>query len=191
MLSKIKKVFDTIWSWTSTVSGVFLILNIAVIIANIVLRRFFNAPIYGSTELVRYCSLISASFALAQNEWFDGNVKMTLLHETIKKKVADVLRTIMDVACFIGFIFVSYALFGQIIQYLNNGAVTQDLSMPTWIFSLVLFVGFVFLTISFFWKSCIQISILAGKDIEMPKKPPEPGMEDIEKMDLQLQEEGV
>jgi TRAP-type C4-dicarboxylate transport system permease small subunit len=189
MLSKLKRLFDFIWSLTSTVSGILLLINIAIIIANILLRRFAGAPIFGSTELVRYCSLSSAALALAQNEWYDGNVKMTLLLEKIGNKASTVIRAAVDAVCLVGFVYVSASLYKQFATRFVDGSVSQDLSIPIWLIALILFVGFVLLTVCFFCKVCIQIGILTKKDVQLPVRPPEPGMEDIEKMDLILRRE--
>ncbi|MDR3295784.1 MAG: TRAP transporter small permease [Clostridiales Family XIII bacterium] len=191
MLSKLKAIFETIWSWTSTISGILLLFNIAVIIANILLRRFAGAPIFGSTEIVRYCSLASAAFALAQNEWYDGNVKMTLLLEKIGEKAAALIRTFVDLLCFVGFVYVLTGLCKQFVMRLGDGAISQDLGIPIWLVAFILLAGFFLLTVCFFCKSAIQIGMLAGLNVTLPVKPPEPGMEDIEKMDLLLKEGGM
>ena len=172
MLSRLKKSFDYIWSLTSTISGILLLINIVIIIANIILRRFAGAPIFGSTELVRYCSLSSAALALAQNEWYDGNVKMTLLLEKAGRQVSQVIRAIVDAVCFAGFIYVSVSLYRQFALRLGDGAVSQDVNIPIWIVALILFAGFVMLTVCFFCKVCIQIGMLARKDVQLPARPP-------------------
>ena len=70
-----------VWKWEAGIAWVFLFANVLLIMTHIIMRRFFDAPIYGSIELIKYISLCAASFALAQNEWIDGNITMSLVHE--------------------------------------------------------------------------------------------------------------
>jgi TRAP-type C4-dicarboxylate transport system permease small subunit len=127
------------------------------VVANIVLRRFFNAPIFGSTEIVRYVSLAAASFALAENEWIDGNVKMTVLLESMSKKAYDLFILIGNVVCSAVFILISYLLILQSISKFAKVDVSTELSLPLWIPAAVLAFGFCVLTLSIVIKSVILV----------------------------------
>lgn len=145
-----------IWGFTSAIAGVVLTFNMLLIIANIIMRRFFNAPIYGSTELVRYASLVGASFGLAQNEWFEGNIKMTLLTEHIEQKAADIIRFICDVICSIAFSYISYLLIIQAVSKYIKADASTDLRLPIFVFASILAFGFIVLTICLIIKAIIQ-----------------------------------
>lgn len=157
-----------VWKVTSGIASVFLILNMLIIIANIIMRRVFNTPILGSTELVSYASLITASLALAQNEWFDGNIRMTLVVESIPHKAAKVLHFVDYIICSVVFVYVSYLLVNQAVNKFIVADVSTDLHMPIFIFSAVLAFGFILLTVSIIIKMVILgYGVITGDEINL------------------------
>jgi TRAP-type C4-dicarboxylate transport system permease small subunit len=146
---------NKIWKAESAIAGILLVFNMLLIVVNIILRRFFNAPIFGTTELVRYMSLCVASLALAENEWLDGNIKMNLLFEIMSQKTRDILILFGNVACSIIFLLISYLLILQAISKFAKVDVSMELGLPLWVPSAVLAFGFCALTISIIIKSMI------------------------------------
>jgi TRAP-type C4-dicarboxylate transport system permease small subunit len=137
------------------ISCFLLVFNMLLIVANIILRRFFNSPIFGSTELVRYLSLCAASFALSDNEWVDGNVNMTLLLEMMSNKTRDIMVFLGNVFCAVSFVLISYLLIIQAISKYTKGDITTELGIPIWIPASILAFGFVVLTLMIAIKSVI------------------------------------
>ena len=166
-----------VWNVTSTIAGVFLIFNMVLIIANIIMRRIMGAPIFGSTEIVSYASLITASLALAQNEWFDGNVRMTIILDLISKKTSMVIRFIDYIVCSVAFVYISYLLVGQAISKFAIADVSIDLKLPLFVFAGCLALGFIMLTVCIIFKAIIfGYCAIKGEDINL-KRPS--GTEDI------------
>ncbi len=179
-----KKLIDNtnkIWNVTSLCASVFLVLNMIVIVANIITRRFFNTPIFGSTEMVSYASLITASLALAQNEWFDGNIEMTIILEMMPKRAEKILHFVDYIICSVAFTFISYLLFQQAANKFASADYSQDLKLPVWIFTAVLAVGFVLLTICMYLKTVVY-GYAAVKNEEVTLRPdrtgPDPNAEE-------------
>lgn len=143
------------WNALSTFACVFLFLNMAIIIANIIMRRFFGTPIYGSTELVSYASLTTAAIALSQNEWFGGNIRMTLILESIGKKASRIITFIVYIVCSLAFIYISWLLTGQAAAAYSKADISTDLHMPIFIFKTILAVGFIILTICIICKAIV------------------------------------
>jgi TRAP-type C4-dicarboxylate transport system permease small subunit len=125
------------------------------VMVNVILRRFFNSPIYGSTEFIRYISLLSASLAIAENEWVEGNAKMSLLLEKLPKKYADTLIFISGAICSAVFILVTYLLFVQAVDKFAKVDITPELNFPVWIPAIVLAIGFCILTVTIIIKTVI------------------------------------
>ena len=166
-----------IWNITSTVAGVFLIFNMVIIIANIVMRRVLGAPIFGSTEIVSYASLITASLALAQNEWFDGNIRMTIILDMISKRTSRIIQFVDYIICSIAFIFISYLLVGQALDKYAVADVSVELKLPLFVFAGCLAVGFILLTVCIILKTAvIGYGAFTGDEINF-KRPS--GKEDI------------
>jgi len=166
-----------IWNATSMIAGIFLIFNMVVIIANILMRRIFGAPIFGSTEIVSYASLITASLALAQNEWFDGNIRMTIILDTISKKTSKIIQFVDYIVCSVAFIYISYLLIGQAQSKFRVADVSTDLELPLYIFAGCLALGFILLTVCIILKTAvIGYGAFTGEEINL-KRPS--GKEDI------------
>ena len=117
------------------------------------MRRFLNFPIFGATEIVCYVSLVVTCFALSQNEWIDGNIRMTLLLENLKRKGGFVLLFIVNVVCAVFYIVFSYLFIGNLIVRLGNMSTSYDLNIPLWIPTAVMAFGVCSLTVCLIVKA--------------------------------------
>jgi TRAP-type C4-dicarboxylate transport system permease small subunit len=131
-----------------------LMADVFIIIVNIVMRRFFNSPIFGVTELIQYTMLFSASFAIVENEWVDGNVNMHMLLEKMTQRTRSFVLFIVNILTTFGMGVVDYLLFKQFLQRFAEGKVTHELGFPVWAPALVIAIGFGLLAV-----------VLAGKTI--------------------------
>lgn len=166
-----------VWNITSMVASVFLVFNMVVIIANIIMRRILGAPIFGSTEIVSYASLITASLALAQNEWFDGNIRMTIILDMLNKKTSRIIQFVDYIICTVAFVYISYLLVGQAFSKFAVADVSTDLKLPLFIFAGCLALGFILLTACIIVKTAvIGYGAFTGDEINF-KRPS--GKEDI------------
>ena len=174
MLQKYEKTMNRIWGVTTNISNIFLFLLLMLVVVNIIARRFFNAPIFGVTELVCYGSLAAASFGLAQNEWMDGNVRMTLILERTSAKFGCFLNLIVNIVALLGFTFVSYHLVMQVGTKLSNGQLSSELNFPMYIVTRVLAIGFILLTLAILAKLILYILRIKNKlyTIEPPCSDP-------------------
>lgn len=152
------KVFHAI-TW---VGGIVLTINVLLVVANIILRRVFNSPIFGATEYVQYISLIAGALGLCQNEWYGGNVTMTLVLEKLSSKAREIVKFICDIISSVGFVFVSYLMINDVFSKFAKNDVTNTLGMPRWIFVAILAFGVVMLTLAIIAKTVIQGSVAFG-----------------------------
>lgn len=152
-----------IWKCTTHISELFLFVLMILVIVNVVMRRFFNAPIFGVTELVCYASLASASFGLAQTEWHDGNVRMTLVMEKTNAKFSTYLNLIINIIGTISFAFVAYLLVIQAINRSSQHQVSTELKIPMYIVTGILALGFVLLLIALIAKVIFYILRIKNK----------------------------
>jgi TRAP-type C4-dicarboxylate transport system permease small subunit len=136
-----------IWQSFSAVGVLFLLVSALVIVVNVILRRFFNAPIYGSTEIVRYMAMGAASFSIIENEWSNGNVSMPLIIEMLSKKIRDrvLFAGYAIISCV--FLVLDFLLTQQAVGKFFDGSFSQELKFALWIPSAVLSVGFIVLTL--------------------------------------------
>jgi len=155
-LKKIHSYSDKVWKSITFIGGALLFINVLIIIANIIARRFLNAPILGSTEYVQYLSLLSASLALAQNEWFNGNIKMSLFLEMMSDRLRRIFVIGADLISSAAFCFVSYLLVKQAVNKYIVADVTSTLKLPMWVFAAFLAFGVILLTICLILKMIIN-----------------------------------
>ena len=155
-MKKIHAYSDKVWKSITFIAGALLLINVLLIISNIIARRFFNAPILGSTEYVQYLSLISASLALAQNEWFNGNIKMSLFLEMMSDKLRRIFVIGADLISSAAFCFISYLLVKQAVSKYIVADVTSTLKLPMWVFAAFLAFGVILLTICLILKMIIN-----------------------------------
>ena len=109
--------------------------------ALVILRRFFHMPIFGATEIAKYGIMVAASLSLMTNEWYDGNIEMTLITDKLGNRSRTLLRVIMNSLACVGFIYVSYYMILQAIYKFNTGEASQDLHIPIFIFVIILAFG--------------------------------------------------
>ena len=152
---KLASVSNKICKNITMIGGIFLTINVLLVIVNIIMRRVFNAPIFGSTEYVQYISLIAGSFGLCQNEWYGGNVTMTMLQEKLSERTADWVRFICSSVSSVMFCYVSYLMINDSVAKYVKQDVTNTLAMPKWIFVAILAFGIVCLTLAIIVKTII------------------------------------
>ena len=125
----------------------FMIADCVFVIINIIMRRFFNMPIYGATEIIRYGMFFCACFAIFENEWIDGNINMMLILERLKTKNQQFVLFIVNAFSTIGVGFVSYLMVNTAIMRINDQQATVALHFPLWIPATTIAFGFIMLTI--------------------------------------------
>jgi len=133
----------------SFVASIGVFLCMAVVVANIITRAAFNAPIHGTYEFVQYSLLLCVALALAHNELDGGNVRVTFLLEKMKPKKENIVNIVTTVIVMITSGFVTYNQFGIMITKYNNHAISGELNIPHWILVLILILGFITLTLAF------------------------------------------
>jgi TRAP-type C4-dicarboxylate transport system permease small subunit len=132
-----------------------MFVDFAIIIVNIILRRFFNAPISGTTEIIKYLMLGCASFAIIENEWIDGNVNMLVLIEKFKEKARKFMLGCIYAATTVGTGIVSCLLIRQAAMRVEDMQRTPELHFPIWIPATLLAVCFCILVVVLIFKTCL------------------------------------
>lgn len=169
-MKKLAKVANKTWTVAALVAGVSLTFIMLLIVVNIIARRFFGKPVFGSTEIVRYSSLIGGALALAMNEWFDGNIQMTFLLENIKPKTRLIIELVDYIVCSAAFIYICYLLCTQTVNKYIKMDATTDLHLPIYIFAGILAFGFILLTICLIIKAILKVhEIKTGERLYGPK----------------------
>lgn len=144
-----------VWHACTVIGAVFMVISAVIIVANVILRKFFNAPIFGSTEIVQYLGLAITSFAIVQNEWGDGNITMALIVDRLPQKTHYILNAIELLIDTVVFGIIDWLLVKDVIAKFQRGNKTAELAFPKWIPSAVVLVGCVLLTIVLVTKAIL------------------------------------
>jgi len=134
----------------------------------IIIRGAFGYTIFGTYEIVQYSCMLVICLALADNDYQEGNVKVTVLTDLIPKK----LRTIPELfalllSCCICIAF-TFFMFSFTIMRFNSNSLSLNFLIPVWIFALVLFVSFIMLSFSVVVRTIKYITKYKPKEIEEP-----------------------
>ena len=164
------------------VSVVALVLVMVVLIANIFMRAFGTA-LFGTFEIVQYMNLVIAVCCLAYNENEGGNIAVLMIQEAVKPKIGNVMQMICLIIGIAMSVVVIQALYDFTYKMNTQGALTNNLHMPVWIFSGLLLIGFILLIICQVLK--LIKAIISHKDLpkEKAKKVSEEDL-DIDYLDM-------
>jgi len=167
-MKKLMNTAERISVLTGFISGIFMSIVMVVVVANIIARRFFNAPIFGATELAQYGMMIAASLALFNNEWHDGNITVTIIIGMLSEKARTALGMLMNLIGTVGIGYATYYIGAQAIYKFNSGEISSDLRMPVWVFVSVLTFGVAILTLCLLSKTILCCySLVSGKPLSI------------------------
>jgi TRAP-type C4-dicarboxylate transport system permease small subunit len=147
-----KLVLEKVYDFMQKISGILLLVMMAVAIANILLRAIFNYPIYGTFEIVCYLSLIMAAFAIPDTERTSSNIAVTIVLEAVPKKAVKYFKLFTDFIGMAGCGVIGYKLIGLAQKKFERGDYTADLYMPIYLFVIVISMAFILLTICLLYK---------------------------------------
>jgi TRAP-type C4-dicarboxylate transport system permease small subunit len=171
-MRRLKKSMAFVIDKSYHIAGSLLIINMLMIVANIVSRRFFNSPVFGSTEFVMYCTLLSAGFAISATEWSNEHIKMTILVDFIRarsERAASLIDCIISFASAVGIGIAMVILFRLVLTKFAGGDVTGSYKIPQFILAGFLTFGFLLLFICLIVKGILSLeSKTKSKDVEEP-----------------------
>jgi C4-dicarboxylate transporter DctQ subunit len=153
----INSVFQKFYKGLQYISCFMLVALMALLLANILCRGIFRAPIFGTFEGVSYMSMFVVIFALAFNENQDGNVTVTLVLEYLKPKARNILEIVGGLFSLGMSVFITYDSILLVQSKYTKGDLTNNLFIPQWIFVVALTVGFFLLSVCLLLKVATKI----------------------------------
>ncbi len=137
---KTKKVIGTITSVGEYAAAAIMAFLAVLIGINVISRRFFNAPIYGSTELVQYGTLAAISLAAANTTLRREHPCVGLVVDALPPVGKSILRMITDCVCTVLLGLVTINLWPYFMEQYQSPRTTETLFIPYWIISgMILF----------------------------------------------------
>jgi len=115
--------------------GLWVIVGMVLLtVADVVGRRFFNAPIVGAKEIQQFCLLTVAFFTWGYCQAERGNIVITFVADFIPKRVMTFVEIITNTAATVLYAVLAWRLLAQAMHMRRVGWLTAELRMPEWPF---------------------------------------------------------
>ncbi len=144
-------------TYASGIVGAFMMV---LSVANVITRSFFNAPIFGTVEIISYSGLLLGAFALALNELADGNITMTLLTDNLKPKPKHGFELVTSLIAAVFYAAVTYRFVEEIFTTIEKATSTTTVHIPFWCVYTVMSVGFFAGTLALLLKAARSLAYL-------------------------------
>lgn len=149
---------------TSALSSAVLIAIVILIVADVFLRKLFNAPIIGSYEIVQYMLMIVVFSAFCLTQEKKGHVRVTLILNILPWRMHCLLAGFFELVCAIMTGILCYAAALQADYLLKGQWLSDVLKFPInpffWAESIFLFI----LAMLFLLEAIAYFCAIANKD---------------------------
>ena len=126
--------------WLTRVASLFLLAMMAINVVDVVLRAAFDAPIFGTYEIVELTLAAVAFFAIPETFLRNGHVTIELIDQIAPPAVISVLKVFGLGVTFAFFALLVYYMIPPAIDAVQFNEVSFDLHIPLiWRGALVLF----------------------------------------------------
>lgn len=141
-------IIDAISRVLGIISIVFLLAMMLLTVSDVVLRKFFNSPIFGSVELIEIMMVITGFLGLAWCALKGGHIKVDLIVESMPRRWQGIIDSFIYILSFGICIILAWRSISEsnFIREMNN--TTPSLDIPLFPFYYVLTAGFTMLSLT-------------------------------------------
>jgi TRAP-type C4-dicarboxylate transport system permease small subunit len=156
-MQKLFKVCDRITLIFIRISTLIIIFLVLVMVANIISRSLFNAPISGTVEIVEFGMLVCIALAVSRTGLKGRHIYVSVVQDALPRKAKAVLK------CFC--MLISAVVFGSLtVRFLQmlppavtSGRVTDVLRMPYWYVYVVLIIAMILGCLTFLYQAVLAM----------------------------------
>ena len=112
------------------VAAVFLLAMVAINVVDVGLRSGFNAPIFGTYEIVEFMLAAVAFLAIPEVILRDQNITIELIDQLLPARVIDWLRAFGTLAALIFVFLLAWHMVRPALDYIEFNEITMDLELP-------------------------------------------------------------
>jgi TRAP-type mannitol/chloroaromatic compound transport system permease small subunit len=145
-LSSIEKIVFKLCNVSQYVAGSLLVFLVLVLVADAA-GRFILMPVTGSYEMVQYGFALIVAFSVAYTQFKGGHVRIELIFASLPAGVRRFFTFLNQILSLIIFSLVSWRLFADAIEAYKLGEESSTLTLPVWLFMVVLALGFTLLVL--------------------------------------------
>lgn len=150
MLRSARHAYGRLLHFSGVVAGCVAFLMMVLVVANTVLRFFFNAPIVGTLEITESMLTVMIFLSLALTQFEGGHIHVVLLTDRFPAPLRRASRFVAMLLGFLFFAWCSYAAWGFAMK---SWAIDEHewgaISFPLYPVKFVVFAGLLLLTFQF------------------------------------------
>ncbi|MBO5638605.1 MAG: TRAP transporter small permease [Oscillospiraceae bacterium] len=166
-MKTVDRIVRTIATWMDYASCVFLFIMMAFVTVYVIVRAVFGYAIFGTFEVVQLCSLLVVSLSLVHNEYESGNITIDFLDNFLGDVGKRILMIFSLLVSAVISAICSYRMYQFMLAKIKDASVTANLSIPVYIFLLIMFISLALLTVCIVFKLIARIvGYELGSDVE-------------------------
>lgn len=163
-MQKLDRLVSKVVLGLNFMSSMVLLFMLIFIVIYIVLRAVFSYAIFGTFEIVQLACMTLVACALAGNDYSEGNITVPVLVEMMPKTLRYIVEGFALVLTSALCVCFSVLLYKNMFARIATNAVTSNLELPIWIFTLILFVSFILLSFSALCRTAKHFARYTGKE---------------------------
>lgn len=121
---------DAAARFVTRVAAFFLVAMVAINVIDVGLRSGFNAPIFGTYEIVEYMLAVVAFFAIPEAFLRGEHITVELIDQVVSRRTVDVLRATGTLAAFVFVVLLAWYMVQPALDFAEFNEVTIDLQLP-------------------------------------------------------------
>jgi len=122
--------------------------------ADVLMRGFFNTPIFGSEEIVGILGIIVVGFAMPYAHYQKSHIGVEILVRKLSKKTRRAVKLLTNTATLFLIAIITWRMFLYAQGQSESGEVSMNLELPEYMVIYVLAFGFLIYTI------CLLVDII-------------------------------
>lgn len=123
------------------VASLALVVMMLVVVADVVLRQFFNMPVKGAYDIVEIALLVMVFFGIGPVIARGGEILIDLIDALVPHGMLRVLGVVSAVGTLAVFGFLGWSMAGPARDAYRYGDISLELFLPVWWLWVVAFVG--------------------------------------------------
>lgn len=162
ILHGMASILDQVTRLSFYLSGLALASMLLLVINEVVMRYFFNAPTTWSSDVNQWLFALATMLALPEVTRLKGNVAITILLERMSKNKKAILAKALALASFVACMVAFYISGSETLRQFSSGIMTTWVNpIPKWWISVVIPFGFFLSGVQF-----LREGIMPGPPIE-------------------------
>lgn len=121
---------DAVARFVTRVAAFFLLAMVAINVIDVGLRSGFNAPIFGTYEIVELMLAVVAFIAVPETFLRNEHITVELIDQVVSPRTVDVLRATGTLSAFVFVALLAWYMVQPALDFIEFNEVTIDLQLP-------------------------------------------------------------